>query len=163
MSKINRFSTSAQGGSVLVIGMLMLVLLSLLGIAVTTTSTIEMQVAANERFYKENLYDAEGAALEAAQSLENTDLKNVPPAWLEGIGGIDEANDMFNDAFWNDNNRTAPSANTPVARYSAVLTGFGPGSSLDVSVSRIHMYSVYGRAQRNNGTAVVRVNYRKAF
>lgn len=163
MKRITKSSTEEQSGSVLVIGMLMLVLLSLLGIAVTTTSTIEVQVAANDRFYKENLYDAEAAALEAAQSLENTDIKNLSPAWLHGIAGIDEANDIFNDAFWNDNNRAAPSANTPVARYSAVFTGFGPGSSLDVSVSRIHMYSVYGRAQRNNGTAVVRVNYRKAF
>ncbi|PIV99592.1 MAG: hypothetical protein COW41_07545, partial [Deltaproteobacteria bacterium CG17_big_fil_post_rev_8_21_14_2_50_51_6] len=75
-----------RGGSVLVLGMLMLVLLSILGIAVVNTSTIEVQVASNERSYKENLYEAEAGAIEAAQSLQNSDLANVAPGWLQGIG-----------------------------------------------------------------------------
>ncbi len=150
-----------KGGSVLVLGMLMLVLLSLLGIAVVTTSTIEIQVAANERFYKENLYEAEAGAIEAAQSLENSDLKNIPPAWLQGIGGINEANDMFRETFWS--NTAVPSAGLATARLSAAFQGYAPGSSLDVSSSRVHLYSVYGRSNRNNGNAIVRVHYRKPF
>ena len=150
-----------RGGSVLVLGMLMLVLLSILGIAVVNTSTIEVQVASNERSYKENLYEAEAGAIEAAQSLQNSDLANVAPGWLQGIGGINEANDMFRDTFWN--NTAVPSAGLPIARLSAAFQGFAPGSSLSVSSSRIHLYSVYGRSNRNNGNAIVRVQYRKAF
>ncbi|RJR22610.1 MAG: hypothetical protein C4582_06345 [Desulfobacteraceae bacterium] len=149
-----------QNGSVLVLGMMMLVLLSLLGIAVVTTSTIEVQIAANDRLYKENLYDSEAATMEGAQTLQNADLKNAPPAWLMGIGAINEANDMFSDVFWNN---TVQSANVPEARLAAAFQGYAPGSSLDLGRSRVHLYSIYGRCQRNNGAAIVRVGYRKAF
>ncbi len=151
----------SEDGSILVLGMLMLVLLSLIGIAVINTSTIEVHVSANERFYKENLYDAEAATLEAAQRLENADLKNNPPAWLRPFGSVNEANDMFSEDFWA--NSAAPAGSSPNSRQVAAFLGYGPGSSLDVSVSRVHLYAVYGRSQRNNGTALVRVNYRKAF
>jgi len=52
-----------QSGSALILAMLMLMMLSLMGIAATTTSTIEMGIAANERAYKDNLNRAEAAAL----------------------------------------------------------------------------------------------------
>ena len=46
-------------GSVLVVALLVLVLLTLMGISVTTTSTIEVQMAGNEKFYELAFYAAE--------------------------------------------------------------------------------------------------------
>jgi type IV pilus assembly protein PilX len=46
-------------GSVLVIGLLTLVLLTMIGMAATTTSSIEVQIAGNDRAYKEAFYAAE--------------------------------------------------------------------------------------------------------
>jgi hypothetical protein len=46
-------------GSALVVALLVLVLLTLMGISATTTSTIEVQMAANEKFYDLAFYAAE--------------------------------------------------------------------------------------------------------
>ncbi|GIX48573.1 MAG: hypothetical protein KatS3mg131_2784 [Candidatus Tectimicrobiota bacterium] len=50
-----------QKGSVLAVGLLTLALLTLIGIAATTTSTLESQVAGNDRQQKEAFYAAEVA------------------------------------------------------------------------------------------------------
>jgi hypothetical protein len=48
-----------EKGSALVLALLVLVLLTLMGISATTTSTIEMQMAGNEKFYEMAFYTAE--------------------------------------------------------------------------------------------------------
>jgi Tfp pilus assembly protein PilX len=48
-----------EDGSIIVLAMIMLVLLTLLGISATTTSSIEVQIAANENQALQNLYQAE--------------------------------------------------------------------------------------------------------
>ena len=53
----------SEDGSVLVIAMIMLVLLTLIGISAITTSTIEVQISANERIYKMNLCVAECSSM----------------------------------------------------------------------------------------------------
>ena len=48
-----------EQGSVLVLAMVMLVVLTIIGIAATRTSTTELRIAGNERFYKEAFYRAD--------------------------------------------------------------------------------------------------------
>jgi hypothetical protein len=48
-----------EEGSVLVVALLLLVLLTIMGISATTTSNIEIQIAGNERFHKIALYHAD--------------------------------------------------------------------------------------------------------
>lgn len=57
-----------EDGSVLIISMLILVALTLLGVSATTTSTIEIQIARNERLHKLTFYAADGGT-EAGQEL----------------------------------------------------------------------------------------------
>ena len=45
-----------ENGSVLIVALIMLVLLTLIGISATTTSEIETKIAGNERVFKRNLY-----------------------------------------------------------------------------------------------------------
>ena len=66
-----RFLLKNEKGSVMVVGMLVLMLASLIGIAAITTSSIEVEVTANDKTHKENFYRAEGAAMLAAQLLED--------------------------------------------------------------------------------------------
>ncbi len=66
MNKIPNRLTD-ETGSVLVIALLMLVFLTLLGIASTTTTSIELQIAQNERIYQNHFNAAEAAALHAIQ------------------------------------------------------------------------------------------------
>lgn len=48
-----------EEGSVIVLALVLLVLLTILGISATQTSTIEVQIASNERHAVQNLYQAE--------------------------------------------------------------------------------------------------------
>jgi hypothetical protein len=50
-----------ENGSVIVLALIMLVLLTLLGMAVTRTSSIEVQIASNDSRAADNLYKAESA------------------------------------------------------------------------------------------------------
>jgi len=80
-----------EDGSVLILSLIILVVLTLIGIAASRTASIEIQISGNEVIYKQNLYMAEAAAMEAAQNLENTNLSTNPPAWVHGLGTVDEA------------------------------------------------------------------------
>jgi len=60
-----------EDGIALIIALMLLVLLTLLGMAATTTSLLEIQIADNNRDYKVNFYRAETAAYEAARNMGN--------------------------------------------------------------------------------------------
>lgn len=61
-----------EKGFVLVVALVLLGLLSLLGVAVTNTSRIEVQIAANNRAYTQNFYLADSAAREGIAFLNKT-------------------------------------------------------------------------------------------
>jgi Tfp pilus assembly protein PilX len=65
-----------EDGSIIVLAMIMLVLLTLLGISATTTSTIEVQIAANGRQAVQNLYQAESGNHYALE-MTNTWMDNA--------------------------------------------------------------------------------------
>ncbi len=64
-----------EEGSVLVIALVMLVLLTILGITATSTSNVEMLIAGNERNFKRTFFTA-NAGIEHAKSYLNDDLVN---------------------------------------------------------------------------------------
>ena len=49
------------------------------------------------------------------------------------------------------------------SRHLAVYTGISKGSSLDITESNIHTYSIYGRSELNNSVALIDVGYKKRF
>ncbi|MEA1947627.1 MAG: pilus assembly PilX N-terminal domain-containing protein [Thermodesulfobacteriota bacterium] len=73
-----------EDGSVIVLSMVLLVLLTILGISATRTSTIEVQIASNERHAVQNLYQAEAGdhfALEISKTwMTNTFLTTAENA-----------------------------------------------------------------------------------
>jgi len=66
-----------EEGFVLVVSLIMLALLSLLGVAATNTSTLEIKIADNNRRYTQNFYMAESAIREALQRITNQDSENL--------------------------------------------------------------------------------------
>jgi Tfp pilus assembly protein PilX len=54
-----RFIVTNESGSVLVIALIILVLLTVIGIAATRTSDIELQISGNEKFHRLAFYGAE--------------------------------------------------------------------------------------------------------
>jgi len=145
-------------GSVLVLALIMLVLLTLLGIAASRTSSIDIQISGNDIIYKQNLYMAEAGAMEAAQKLENNDLKTNPPLCLPA--GIVDPSFSPDAAFLNINLKPSSLQDTDLL---ALYEGLVPGSSLAMSKSKVHSYGIYGRCQQNRGLVVIKVGYRKAF
>jgi len=74
MKKISLLAN--ENGSVIVLALIMLVLLTLLGMAVSRTSSIEVQIASNDSRANENLYKAESADHYAIE-LSNTWLTDA--------------------------------------------------------------------------------------
>jgi hypothetical protein len=153
-----------EDGSVLVMALVMLVLLTLLGIAATRTSSIEIQVSGNERIYRENLYRAEAATMEASQQLEDVtpNPKENPPGWLNPTVGDVNDNDARNKSYWEGGAPYGPE--TSVDANTLFLAGSnGVVGSLDMSKSKVNCYAVYGRCEDKNGEVIIRVDYRRAF
>ena len=96
-----------QEGSVIVLSMVLLVLLTILGISATRTSTIEVQIASNERQAVQNQYQAESGnhyALEISNTwMTDTFLTTadnaafVDPSVIPSLA-VDTDSDGTNDA-----------------------------------------------------------------
>ena len=163
MKEITRLKS--EEGSVLIVALVILVLLTLLGIFATKTSEIEIQIAGNEMRYKRNLYSAEGVAMECAQNIKDTDdLDTGSLAWLHSMGGVSR-DEVLDDTYWGTNSQQ--SADDPNARYMAVVEGIADQTSLDMTKSRVHAYSIFGRwsnaSNPNEGRGIVNLGYKKAF
>ena len=164
-----RFPLNNEDGSVLIVALIMLVLLTLIGISATTTSEIETKIAGNERVFKRNLYLAEAGAMHCAQDLEDiANPKTNPPAYLQPTA-VDYTN-IRDDAWFlaNSLNSTADGdGNTRFLASSLGIAGGKKGSSIAMDKSKVHAYNIYGRwhnaAIPAKGRLIVEVGYRKAF
>ncbi len=167
---INRLSN--EEGSVLVITLLMLAFMSILGVSSTTTSTIEVQIAGNDRNFKQNFYKAEAGAMEAALTLENetdTALTNRTPIYLTLF---DSTVDMTQSSTWDyddvggDDTADAADANIDpdgTTYFAVVDVGIAEGSSLSLGSTNLHEYAVYGLYKSTDGESLVELGYRKRF
>ncbi len=154
-----------EEGSVLIVALIILVLLTLLGIYATKTTEVEIQIAGNDYRYKRNVYSAEAVAMECAQNIKDTeplDIDALP--WLYAMNGL-TPDDVLNGT-WDDTTSQQSTADSNT-RYRAVVEGIAEQTSLDMTKSRIHMYSIYGRRQntanKNEGKSVVNIGFKKAF
>lgn len=68
-----------EQGTVLILALLMLVMLTVIGISASTISSIELQVAGNEKFYKVAFFAADGGTEAGAELLEqNIEVRQFP-------------------------------------------------------------------------------------
>ena len=154
-----------EDGSVLIVALMILVILTMIGMIATSTTQFELRIAGNENVYKQNLYLADGASMGGAQMLENEPdpnvLKDAIPTWLHK--SLPDPN-ISGYANWNPANNNSKQAVNTTNRYLAVHQGIAPGSSLDIGYpSSLHVFSVYGCSLRNNGESIVEIGYRRRF
>ncbi len=155
-----------ENGFVLLVALIMLAMCTLLGIWATTTSTTEIQIAQNERIYKDNLYRSEAAAMESAQRLENggnamADTSSFP-AWLHDDSDPDVDPYDITDASWNGSD-SQPSVITG-SRFLVVFEGIPAGESVGESgSSKVYAYRFYGQSTRYSGKATLEGGYKSAF
>lgn len=109
MKRINRIVNASEEGYALVITMLLLFMLTVIGIAATNTSNIEVQISSNVKKIAEDFYDAEGGmftAIENTNWLTDTFLTDGEAAanWSSTVD-IDRGSDR--DNLLSGNNNTA--------------------------------------------------------
>lgn len=183
-----RAKIANQEGSTLVISIIILALLTVIGIAVTTTTSIELQIAGNDKIFKENFYEAEGAAMMLARIFENitsgttdmTELKDDKyPKPSGGYEPMPVKNDPSNDidvdeiqkdTYWEGTDDKSCEAigvssdSAHPAKFLARKEGLAKGSSLGMtSGSRLWEYAIFGRREKNKSATVVQLGYRKRF
>jgi hypothetical protein len=156
-----------QQGSVLLVTIMVLVAVSVLGVAGIQSGIVELKLAGNERQVRETFYLAESAAMEGLQRL----------AALQGI----DLSEQF--AFWHHRNRDAqgnpidfrafrqwevdgkqddnamPSLVGPQTYFAAVEWQVATGGSLVMTGSRLYQNRIYGICLEQQPADLVEIGY----
>jgi hypothetical protein len=151
-----------EEGSVLIIALLVLAFFTLLGMSTFSISNMEIRIIGNENTQKQNLYCAEAAAMRCAQDMQDEDVSMASLSYLNGITSeTDTQSDIIslNRYILSDTLTELPATTA----YASVSRGIASGSSLDMTKTRAHEYSVYGWCNRNKNLVIVEVGFRKAF
>jgi Tfp pilus assembly protein PilX len=140
-----------EEGSLLVMTIMFLALLTIVSLAASNVSITEVQIATSELIYQRNFYQAEAAVMEAAERLENlADPQATPPAWLKTVaGGITEAN--LDSAWAGADPDVSPAASSTDSANSRAM-----------NAPTVHEYAIYGRCN-DRGVSEIRVGIHKAF
>lgn len=164
-----------EEGSVLLLTLALLILLTIAGLGILSTTNTELQITQNDRCFKQNFTRAESAVMEAAQIMayyESTPSKLKPTetgvlAWIEASGF-----DPFGTNQWVSDS-TDPLLQTAqlskhftdsLSGYSAIYEGIAPGASLDLASSTtMRQYEVIGRSEQCNGLLDIIAGYRIRF
>lgn len=160
--------SGAQGGSVLLVVLLIMIAISVLGVMGLQSSAVEMDLVRNGRDIRETFYLSEGAALEGVQLLVNAareDLQDAQPVWhharkaVQARGwnfrGID---DWDGDGQGGDDN----SVQSRLSRDSlicAVEWDVACGGSLVMTESRLVVTRVYGLSKKHDADQVIEIGY----
>jgi hypothetical protein len=156
-----------EEGSVIILAILVLVILSIVGFSASRTATTEMQIVRNDGTYQNRFYIAESGAVQVAQMLENetnfNDLRLFVPAYLNPSDV-----DMLDVTNWDVTGADA----------TAVASTLVPNGALEVAImyqratgslglehqTRLHELAVIGLLDRNGrGQHMVEIGYRKRY
>ena len=145
--------------------MLFLVVLTIIGVAATNTTSIEVGIAGNDRVYKQNFYLAEGAAKEAAN-------ENLQSNWVFEINKGEIPDSDSDGSFDIDGvfNQGQPSELGTNAIYAVVDNDIpsgilGAGHSLKVEGTgvggRMNFFDLYGQSIQNNSAVRIKMGFTK--
>ena len=165
----------------MVVALMIMFLLAIIGLAANYLSSIEVQIAGNERTYQENFYLAESAALEGVQRISN--LITAPLAhsenWLKEENEIDFIQDRevwgdqnnrasasvdnLNDPCFDDNGDTIDRNSDSNIYFAAEYRGTPPGASLKTTNTyKEQAYTVYGLYQSESaGEAFIEIGFKR--
>lgn len=134
---------SNQRGGALVIALLMLVVLTILGIAAVITSTVELQISGHDKVYKRCFYAADGGTEMGSELLEQSiEERN----WADNTdrGNVRVTNGDFYLNRETDTPDAIPSDTNRDAFYPATASGSDPHTNLKVR----------GRGELSTGSAI---------
>lgn len=161
--------TGNENGSVMLIALLIMALLTIIGVSAINDTTTELQIARNDAIYKINFFQADGSVRQAVQVLEDTadPGTNLIPSsssisWLQNTNYNPDAQD------WEYAGASQNAANSDfvgnTAGYLAEFRGIAGGSGKNMTASsNLYEYRVYGRSSYNGGDCMVMSGYRIRF
>ena len=164
-----------EGSFVIFTTLMILVLLTLTGIAATRVANMEVTIAGNEIARNISVYEAEGGAVEAAMKIEAADDDDLRvanpsvnpdyPGWMTFHTDISPG-DMADLTNWDfsgdaDDNAAVSDFNGDV-QFAVVDRGVAGGSSLIMTGGeQKREYQVYGLTDTRGGRAFIEMGYRK--
>lgn len=149
-----------EEGSLIIFVLMVLALLTLVGTSGIRTGNTEIEIATSELVYQNNFYLAEGAAMEAVARLENDpDPLTSAPGWLQTIPGVMTLENYTDDAY---PSQTASIDSLGDTYFKVAYEGASAGSSKDMSKSKLHDFTIYGRSEKR-GASEIKIGYRKVF
>ena len=159
-----------EEGSIMVIALLIMAVLTILGISAIDTSNIELQIAGNERVYKDNFYKAEAAVIAAAQILENMPPGELcppsAPKWIIWNTGQTLDDLLLTPSAWYTGNLDSDPADDidlAGAQFTVVdMTGFTvPGEQ----TLKYKIYGVYDSSLtpdgKDRGRVIIEIGYKR--
>ena len=156
-----------EQGSAIIVAMLVLLLMTIIGVAATQNSIMELTIVRNDLLYKDQLLNAEGAAMEAVQFIDNASDTNLQDVTL--TAGLSTTDIILTALNLNDG-EWGMSALDDKQIAGAAITGYrivdktGPVMLIDPIT---HTYSIYGLHNRTTGISqgqvLVELGYRKKF
>ena len=153
-------------GFVLIAAIMALLLLVVLGISSLSTTSIEVQIAGNDKTYKQNFYRAESSIQGTAQQLENALADTLRARTLPGFNlesALGNAADITATSNWTSA-LSQPGTITGTS-YIMVDKGVTGGGSLDMSASQLHSVYITGRAVDpvSGATTFITIGYKRRF
>ncbi len=154
-----------ENGIALIVALMLLVLLTLLGMAATTTSVLEIQIAGNDKTYKQNFYMAEAAAYEAAYEMA---VENNPIVELQG-GGAKKGfwlKKEGNNIDYTDVNNWKPAVNARIAVNSEAAFAAKYLKKYNVVMTdtySMRLFKIYGHSKSEGGHSLVEIGFKLTY
>lgn len=138
-----------EQGSILVISLVILMMLSLIGIAITTTASIELQISGNERLNEIAFYKADGGT-EVGYELLEQNLGCADGFTNTTITGNNSAQSvqLVNSTFWQNTSADVPTVATRDFFFPSTNPATVPRTDLTVG----------GNTQLSTGSAIQMVS-----
>lgn len=157
-------------GSIVVLALVLLVLVSLFGIATMDSSNLEAMIARNDYDNRVNFNLAEGALRETGQRIENASTFNLQDTsyttfdWLQNAGSTDLTDpDAWDEGGSPPNCVVAASDPGGITRLAAEYIGISILSPMGMFEPKLHEYGIYGLVSSNRGEAHLTAGYRKKY
>jgi Tfp pilus assembly protein PilX len=146
-----------QDGSVMILALALLMLLTLIGISATRTSMIEIQISGAKKTYTDHLFLAEGGAMQCAQDLADGSNPSTEPYFNdERTKTEDQIQDLIRNLNFT-NSDTSSVGSSYATLYQGVV------GSIKMGQPNLHAYAVYGWHDTPQGRVIVELGYRRAF
>ena len=147
--------------------LLVLLAITILGVASVNTSVVESKIARSEKEFTETFYLSEGATMECIQRLIDTDMvdkdEQFPPWHHSKAGVVEMAIDFRQPSDWDvdgvgeDNGLKSPINND--VYLAAIEWKVATGGSLIQTESRLYQNRAYGLCTKYGINSIIEVGY----